>query len=276
MTTAAVSEDVEIPPEASAGIFEDRARLIQDFHDLYYGTSTNGVSAWRSTTWFGTPVLKNPCDMLVYHELVCEVRPDIIVETGVARGGMALFFHTMNRLMGGEAEYLGIDIKLDGVTEHVMQLAEGSEGKLSFMQGSSTHPKLIAAVAERCKGKRVLVALDSDHNRAHVLDECRLYGHLVSLGSYLIVEDTNIDWTTRMKNAAKEFYPDGGPGLAVRDFINEQPDSWKVDPWRERHLLSFNPGGYLKRVTNEGRKVINEDGSIGEPTFAVEGDNPKD
>jgi cephalosporin hydroxylase len=206
--------------------------IVSLFHQLYYGAASGG-GTWTSTSWLGVPVLKCPLDLWVYQEILFEQRPDLIVETGTARGGSALFLASLCDLIG-HGRVVTIDIQPDPTRPR--------HARVTQIVGSSTDEGLFAAVRDLARASgRVLVILDSDHSRDHVLRELELYGSLVTPGSYLIVEDTNVNGNPVLP----QFGP--GPMEAVSEFLARN-DHFAVDSAREKFFLTFNPGGYLKRV----------------------------
>jgi cephalosporin hydroxylase len=215
-------------PAAASERTDDQ--IIADFHNLY---RIRKDETWCNTTWFGTRIFKCPLDTWVYQELMYEVQPDVIIECGTLLGGSALFLCMTCDLLG-KGRVITIDIDpSDGKPRHP---------RLTYLRGSSTSPEIIQKVKAAIKpGEKVLVILDSDHTRDHVLNELRLYSPLVPLGSYVIVEDTNINGHPY----APEFGP--GPYEAVEDFLKED-HHFDVDLSREKFMMTFNPRGYLKRV----------------------------
>jgi len=210
-------------------VSEDQ-RIIDDFHKLY---RIRQDSTWRNTYWMGVPIFKCPLDTWVYQELMWEVKPDVIIECGTCLGGSALFLaHTCDLMQRGRVITIDIDPS-DGKPRHP---------RLTYMRGSSTAPEIVEAVKKQIAPlDNVLVILDSDHSRQHVLNELRAYSPLVKMGGYVIVEDTNVNghpWNP-------EFGP--GPWEAVDDFMREN-DQFVVDKSREKFMMTFNPRGYLKRV----------------------------
>ena len=208
-----------------------RARWITNrFHALYYYRRRQ---TWRNTTWLGVDVLKCPLDLWVYQELIYELRPDWIVETGTASGGSAAYLASLCDLLGN-GRVLSIDLEArEGRPVHP---------RIEYLTGNSVDPATLAAVRERIGvGGTTLVILDSDHTRDHVLAELRAYQDLVGLGSYCIVEDSNVGGHP----VAKEFGP--GPMEAIRAFLAEN-DAFEADRSREKFYLTFNPSGFLKRV----------------------------
>lgn len=205
-------------------------RVVRPFHRLFY---ESGTRTWSNTHWLGVPAQKCPFDLWVYQELLHELRPAVIVECGTAEGGSALFLASICDLLG-EGEIVTVDIReTPGRPEH---------DRVTYLTGSSTAPEIVRAVKERIAGRSpVLVLLDSNHERDHVLTEMRLYGPLVTPGSYLIVEDSNINNSPVL--------PDFGPGPAeaIETFLAET-DDFTVDASREKYFLTFNPRGYLRKT----------------------------
>lgn len=203
---------------------------VDEFHRLYYECRDE---TWMNTRWLGVRTFKCPLDLWIYQEILHEVRPDVIVECGTAEGGTALFLASMCALIG-RGRVLSIDISPDPhAPRHPL---------ITYLVGSSTSGEVVENVRGILGDEdRVMVILDSDHAREHVLDEMRLYGELVTEGSYLIVEDTNVNGHPVLP----EFGP--GPMEAVNEFLNERPD-FLIDESREKFFMTFNPRGYLRRV----------------------------
>ena len=174
-----------------------------------------------------------PLDLWIYQELVDELRPDLIVETGTAYGGSGLFLADLCEV-AGNGRVVTIDIReRAGDVEHP---------RLTKIVGSSIDGAVFDRVAAMAADvSAVLVILDADHARDHVAAEMRLWAPLVTLGSYLVVEDTNVN--------GHPVYPGFGPGPAeaVATFLAES-DRFVADPDREKFLMTWNPGGFLRRV----------------------------
>jgi cephalosporin hydroxylase len=219
----------------SSGLERLKARrvkaIIDRFHRLYYD---NAGRTWWDTRWLGTPVRKCPLDLWIYQELVTELRPDLIVETGTFVGGSALYLASCLDLVG-----TGRVVTID-IAEHP---GRPDHDRITYVVGSSTAPETLARITAEAEGAGdVMVVLDSNHSRDHVLNELRLYGPLVTPDSYIIVEDTNIN--------GRPVFPNHGPGPheAVEAFLAES-DDFVRDRAREKFYLTFNPGGFLRRVT---------------------------
>jgi cephalosporin hydroxylase len=216
------------------GVYPTRTRrqIIDSFHRLYFDAHL-ADGTWRAITWLGIPIVKTPLDLWIYQEIVAELRPALIVETGTAWGGSALYLATLCDALGS-GKVVTIDVRaLDDRPLHP---------RITYLAGSSTSSAVhdeVRRAAERADGP-VVVILDSDHHTQHVRRELELYGPLVTEGSYLIVEDTNVNGHP----AAPEHGP--GPAEAVTEFLTTHPE-FAVDRSREKLLLTFNPGGYLRR-----------------------------
>ncbi len=189
--------------------------------------------AWQSLHWRGVPAAKCPTDLWIYQELLTELRPDVLVETGSHAGGSALFFADVMGLIG-HGRVVSVDHRAADRPEHE---------RITWLTGPSTAPGTVEAVRGQLEGaERVLVVLDSDHTAEHVLEELRAYAPFVTLGSFVVVEDTAFDgWPV---------WPEHGPGpaTAVVRFLSET-SAFEVDDRGGQHLLTLAPGGFLRRVS---------------------------
>jgi cephalosporin hydroxylase len=213
--------DLPAPPMQEA--------LIRQFNRLYYYSSHR---TWKDTRHRGIHVQKCPLDLWVYQELIHEVRPDVIIETGTLDGGSAYFLADMCEL-NGTGRVVSVDIQPSpNLPTH---------DRITYVTGSSTDPDIVAAIKTALPGGAVLVILDSDHSRDHVLQEMETYGPMVTKGSYMIVEDTNINGHPVLPN----FGP--GPMEAVAEFLRNHPE-FAIDEEREKFMVTQNPSGYLRRL----------------------------
>ena len=210
----------------------DERQIVDQFHRLYFDARAFNMT-WHNTFWLGHPILKCPLDLWIYQEIITALRPAAIVETGTAFGGGALYLASICDIVGrGKIITIDIDAR-EGRPAHP---------RITYLTGSSTSDEVFARVMTEVDGcEPILVILDSDHRKEHVLAELRRYGPLVSRDSYLIVEDTNLN--------GHPVDPDFGPGPAeaLEEFLRETP-SFRVDRSKEKLYLSFNPGGYLKKI----------------------------
>lgn len=205
--------------------------VVAAFHKLYYDAYRH-EGTWYATAWLGVTVWKCPLDLWAYQEIIHEVRPDLIVETGTAFGGSALYLASICDLIR-HGHVVTADVEeVPGRPRHE---------RITYLRGSSTSAAIVERVTAMAEGKRAMVILDSDHRKDHVLEELRAYSALVAPGSYIVVEDTNVN--------GHPVLPDFGPGPmeAVDEFLRGNLD-FEVDAAREKFFLTFNPRGYLKRV----------------------------
>jgi cephalosporin hydroxylase len=207
-----------------------RAAVVSLFHRLYYEVGREG-GTWADTRWLGIRVEKCPLDLWIYQEILYERRPEVIIETGTCAGGSALYLAALCDLLG-RGRVVTIDVQARERPSHP---------RVRFITGSSTDPAIVKQVRELIRpGEEVMVILDSDHSRDHVLAELQAYAPIVTPRQYLIIEDTNVN--------GHPVYRRHGPGPyeAVQKFLREHRD-FSVEKEREKLLLTFNPGGYLRR-----------------------------
>jgi cephalosporin hydroxylase len=215
---------------------EELRRVTARFGVLYERLSWQTLGATR---WLGQSIVKPPQDIVSLQEIVYETRPDLIIETGVFGGGSAFFFASLFDLLGIDGQVIGVDINVSTVPAEVIE-----HPRIRLIEGSSTNPRIVASLTEAAQGRRVMVDLDSDHSAHHVDAELRALAPLVSPGCYLVVEDTWLGGSPLERDAGS------GPGGAVQTWLEEgQP--FEIDRWRERLLLTSNPGGYLLRTGAE-------------------------
>jgi cephalosporin hydroxylase len=210
-----------------------RAETIERFTNLYFATNVH-----YQTGWLGVPSLQNPCDMWVMQEIISETKPDFIIETGTYKGGGSLFLATVLRLVNERGRVLTVDIKPQ--VEQASRYPLFQEA-VEVFAGSSVSEEIVKAIAEKVKGAKVMVTLDSDHSRSHVLRELEIYSRFVSVNSYLIVQDT-----AHNGHPLPTHYDGGGPMAALQDFLKKHKN-FVPDRSREKFLLTFFPQGYLKR-----------------------------
>lgn len=220
-------------PTGAGDVTEPERKIIEDFHKLYYGSL-----AWNKNRWLGVRSQQNPNDAWIHQEIIAAVKPDFIIETGTLNGGSAALWATVLQQVNPNGRVITIDIKDEASEAKKLPIVKQY---VDFIVGSSTDFAIVSKVKKRVEGKKVLVILDSDHSKDHVLAEMKAYGPLVSPGSYLIVQDTNINGHPVLPN----FGP--GPMEAVEEFLasNQQ---FKSDADAERLMLTLHPKGYLKRI----------------------------
>lgn len=198
-------------------------------------------------TWMGRPIIQVPQDVMAMQELIFRVKPDVIVETGIAHGGSLVFYASMLSLLGGDRFVVGVDVDIRAHNRREIE-AHPMRPWIKMIEGSSLDPEVIRRVHAAATGRRVLVALDSNHTHDHVLAELRAYADLVHEGSYLVVFDTLIEDLPASFSSGKPWGPGDNPKTAVRAFLAEQ-DRFAVDEGIDAKLqISVAPGGYLRCV----------------------------
>jgi cephalosporin hydroxylase len=187
----------------------------------------------------GIRSVQSPMDNWMMQQIMSELRPDFVIETGTLHGGTTLYYATVLGQVKPQARVLTVDIKKQW--DEAATFPAWKE-RVEFFEGSSTAPEVVEQIAKRVKAVKnatVLVTLDSLHTKEHVARELELYAPLVTKGSYLVVQDTWYD-TFGMGNK-------NGPLVAVQEFLKSHPE-FETDRERERYLVTFYPFGYLKRV----------------------------
>ncbi|MEW6694017.1 MAG: cephalosporin hydroxylase family protein [Pseudomonadota bacterium] len=213
--------------------------------------------------WLGRPIIQYPQDIIAMHELIWQIKPDLIIETGIAHGGSLIFYASMLALLDmceaietgaaldpkqSKRKVLGIDIDIRPHNRAAIE-AHPMASRIQMIQGSSIAPEIIEQVKQVAQGyQRVLVCLDSNHTHAHVLAELQAYAPLVSVGSYCVVFDTIVE------DMPKEMFPDRpwGPGnnpkTAVWEYLKTHPEFEIDKSIQHKLLITVAPDGYLKRV----------------------------
>ncbi len=201
-------------------------------------------------SWLGRPIIQFPQDMIAMQEIVWQVKPDLIIETGIAHGGSLIFYASILELLGNNGEALGIDID---IREHNLVEIEKHPmfKRISMIEGSSVDKNIAKQVHDFAKDKKqILVVLDSMHTHDHVLKELEFYSPLVTKGSYLVVFDTAIE------DMPEDFFPDrpwgkgNNPKTAVWEFLKNNKH-FEIDKMiGNKLLITVAPSGYLKRVSS--------------------------
>jgi len=215
--------------------------------------------------WLGRPIIQYPQDIIAMQEIIWQVKPDLVIETGIAHGGSLIFSASMLALLDmceaierGESieptnsrrKVLGIDIDIRAHNRAAIE-AHPLACRIEMIEGSSVDPAVVRQVTEIAKGYgRILVCLDSNHTHDHVLAELEAYAPLVTPGSYCVVFDTVIE------DMPKELFPDRpwGPGnnpkTALREYLETHPEFEIDTDIQHKLLITVAPDGYLKRRVN--------------------------
>ena len=198
-------------------------------------------------SWLGLPIIQFPQDIIALQEIIWKIKPDLIIETGIARGGSLIFLSSMLEMIGiGEVVGIDIDIRKPNrkaIENHPMYK------RITMIEGSSINTSTVRRVFRIAKGKqKVMLILDSNHTKRHVLKELKFYSPLVKTGSYIVVFDTMIE------EMPENFFPNrpwkkgNNPKTAVLEFL-KMNNRFKVDKSFEKKLLITSaPSGFLKCV----------------------------
>jgi len=212
--------------------------LVKDITSLKYS---------YNFTWLGRPIIQHPEDMIAMQEIIWNIKPDLIIETGIAHGGSIIFYASILELIG-HGEVLGIDIDIRShnrkiIEEHPMYK------RITMIEGSSISNDIIEKTRDFCHSKKkIIVCLDSNHTHEHVLNELELYSQFVSLNSYIVVFDTVIEDLPDELFANKSWCKGNNPKTAVRCFLDSQ-DNFIIDKnINDKLITSVAPEGYLKKI----------------------------
>ena len=203
-------------------------------------------------TWLGIPIIQIPEDIVMMQELLYKVRPRVVVETGVAHGGSAIFYASMLKLIGG-GRVVAVDIEIRKYNRLAIQSHPMSD-RVTLIEGSSVEPTIVRQVEDAIAGDEpVLVALDSNHTRDHVRCELELYSRFVAPGSYVVVFDTVMDLVASAPSGQSD-WRETGAGAAVRDFLRDHPE-FEVDSYYTRLGATYMEGGVLRRK-QDARTIV--------------------
>jgi len=216
---------------------------IDRFHELFY----NDPYAIGRNRWMGIRAVQNPNDVWITQEILFEVKPDFVVEAGTFRGGSTVLWAMLLREINPQGRVITIDIEDQAADARKLPIFQE---RVDFLLGSSTAPEIVAEVKRRVAGRKVVLILDSNHRKEHVLAELKAYADMIQIGSYILVQDSNI-------NGHPVFVDPNGPGAyyaghpgpweAVQDFLKTD-NRFIADRSRERLLMTISPSGYLRRV----------------------------
>lgn len=203
-------------------------------------------------SWMGRPVIQLPEDMIRMQEVIFQVKPDVIIETGVAHGGSLVFYASLCKAMD-KGRVLGIDIEIRPHNRVAIEAHPMSE-RITLIEGSSTAPDIVAQVKSLVRpGEVVLVILDSNHTYAHVLAELEAYSELVTPGSYIVATDGIMHDLADVPRGSPNWTTDN-PTRAASDFCGQHPEFVVEQPqWPfSESALSKNithwPGAWLRRL----------------------------
>lgn len=199
-------------------------------------------------SWLGRPIIQYPQDMMAMQEIIWKIKPDLIIETGIAHGGSLIYYASLLELIGDSGEVLGIDIDIREHNRHEIENHIMFK-RITMLEGSSVSEEIVSKVKEVAEGKqRILVILDSNHTHEHVLKELELYSPFVTKESYLVVFDTVVE------DMPEDFFSDrpwgkgDNPKTAVWEFLKKNKRFVIDKDIESKLLITVAPDGYLKCV----------------------------
>lgn len=235
---------------------------IQHAADVFMRASTQPKYSYNFS-WMGRPIIQYPQDMVAMHELIWSIKPDLIIETGIAHGGSLIFSASMLAQLdmcdaieagvnfdpkASRRKVLGVDIDIRAHNRTAIE-AHPMASRIQMIQGSSIAPEIIKQVKQIATGyNRILVCLDSNHTHEHVLAELEAYAQLTSVGSYCVVFDTIVESLPPNMYPDRPWGPGNNPKTAVREYLKTHSE-FEIDKHIDHKLLiSVAPDGFLKRV----------------------------
>jgi len=229
-TAAAMAADVELQRKALEVVVDsDR-----------YGYSYQ----W---TWLGVPIIQMPTDVVALQEVIWATRPQLIIETGVARGGSVILSASLLELLG-EGRVVAIDIDIRAHNRRAIEEHPLSH-RVHLIEGSATAPDIVSEVRGLAAGvERTMVVLDSNHTHEHVLAELEAYGDLVTVGQYLVVADTVVEHIPPQEHRPRPWGPGDNPDTAMRAYLARHPEFEADAHTNQKLLMTSSPGGYLRRI----------------------------
>lgn len=202
-------------------------------------------------SWMGRPIIQLPEDMIRMQEVIFQVKPDVIIETGVAHGGSLIFYSSLCKAMG-KGRVIGVDIEIRPHNREAIE-AHPLSDRIALIEGSSTAPQIVSQVKSLVKpGEKVLVILDSNHTYEHVAQELKAYADLVTSGSYIVATDGIMYDLTDVPRGKPEWANDN-PTWAARDFAAKHPEfvveqpHWPFNESELEKNITHWPGAWLKR-----------------------------
>ncbi len=200
-------------------------------------------------SWMGRPIIAYPQDMIAMQEIIWEVKPDLIIETGVAHGGSVVYYASLLELIGGDGLVIGIDID---IRKHNRDLIESHPmmKRIQLIEGSSVSNTIVDQVKAFAQSKKkIMVCLDSNHTHDHVLEELKLYAPLVTKGSYCVVFDSVVeDMPSDYDWGVRTWGKGNNPKTALFEYL-KMDDSFEINKEIDNKLLiSVAPDGFLKKI----------------------------
>jgi len=245
---------------------DDREQFAQKNREMVKAMAGNPELCQRSRGWFdasfrmeypyhfrwlGVPIIQYPQDIVAMQELVWEIKPDLIIETGIARGGSLILYASLQQLIG-KGEVLGIDIDIRAHNRKAIE-SHPMASRITMFEGSSVTDEMGERVRQFATGHQtVLVVLDSNHTHEHVLRELELYAPLVTPGSYCVVFDTVVEDMPPGSFPDRPWDIGNNPKTAAREYLKSHPE-FEIDRTIPDKLqITVAPDGYLRRKQSCG------------------------
>ena len=246
----------------------DRIQQNRDNVDLCAATRefnkiSNELKYSYNFEWFGRPIIQYPQDMIALQEIIFNIKPDLIIETGIARGGSLIFYASLLALLdisdavekdvlfnarGSSRLVIGVDIDVRPHNRLAIE-AHPMSSRIQIVEGSSLDKSIIHQIHQLAAShKKIMVCLDSNHTHDHVLAELESYASLTTLGSYCVVFDTIVDDLPRTMYPDRPWGPGNSPKSAVIEYLKAHPEFQIDRSIEDKVQITVAPGGYLRRV----------------------------
>ncbi|MDP9203521.1 MAG: cephalosporin hydroxylase family protein [Gemmatimonadota bacterium] len=247
---------LETTPDAHSDYRREKRERIaafgedNEFQTLSKAWRTKGLEKkyMNNFSWMGRPMIQLPTDMFGMQEIIWAVKPDLIIETGLAHGGSLVFYASMLELLG-HGKVVGVDIEIRPHNRSAIE-AHPMAKRISLVEGSSIDDETVAKVRDAARGmSRVMVCLDSNHTHDHVFAELEAYADLVTVGSYCVVFDTFVeDMPDDYVWVGRSWGKGNNPKTAVREWIVDHSEFEIDESIEDRLLITSAPDGFLRRV----------------------------
>lgn len=224
-----------------AGAKEDKALLRRGIDFVAHSDKHKYGYNW---TWMDLPIIQMPEDIVLTQEMLWEIKPDFVIELGIAWGGSLAMYAAFMEL-AGKGRAIGIDITIPKHNADAIMSCPVSS-RISLIEGSSIDPEIFKRVASQIpSGSKVIMVLDSNHTHDHVYQELNLWSPLVTSGNYIIVSDTIVEHIPTQDHRPRPWGPGNNPGTAALKFLEENSRFTSSNKYSDRAIASFNPSGYL-------------------------------
>lgn len=198
-------------------------------------------------TWLGLPIIQMPPDVLAIQEAIWATRPQMVIETGIARGGSVILSSSILQLIG-EGRVVAIDVEIRAHNRAAIEQHPLGH-RVDMIEGSSVDPQVIEQVRSAVSdATRVMVILDSNHTHDHVLAELEAYAPMVTTGQYLVVADTVVEHIPVQQHRPRPWGPGDNPHTALMEFAESHPGFEPDEHMNAKLLMTSSPGGYLRRT----------------------------